>query len=143
VSSVADGGADGADNGTAGGVNGGWPARTLIVTDTVGFIRRLPHDLVNAFHSTLEELSFASVLINVLDASSPDAEEHYRTTMSVLKDLGQEEKPCLTALNKIDAGVEPEAIERLAALCPAAVPVSARTGEGLPLLLKKIEEALP
>ncbi|MDR2491578.1 MAG: GTPase HflX [Spirochaetaceae bacterium] len=105
--------------------------RECIVTDTVGFIRRLPHDLISAFRSTLEELSYAALLIHVLDASDPAAPEQYRTTLGVLADLGEDKKPMITALNKIDRSVSEETLAELAALCPNAVPISARTGEGL------------
>ena len=107
----------------------------LILIDTVGFIRRLPHDLISAFRGTLEELQFASLLVIVLDSSAPDAPEHYHTTMTVLAELGQEQKPIITALNKIDAGVSAETLANLAALCPNAMPVSVKTGEGLQKLL--------
>jgi GTP-binding protein HflX len=111
-------------------------AGQLILIDTVGFIRRLPHDLISAFRSTLEELQYASLLVLVLDSSAADAPEHYHTTMNVLADLGQKDKPVITALNKIDAGVSAETLVNLSALCPSPLPVSAKTGEGLPALLK-------
>ena len=114
----------------------------IILIDTVGFIRRLPHDLISAFRGTLEELQFASLLVIVLDSSAPDAPAHYHTTMTVLAELGQESKPIITALNKIDAGVSAETLTNLAALCPNALPVSAKTGEGLQALLEAMR-AMP
>jgi GTPase len=109
----------------------------VLVTDTVGFIRNLPHQLVDAFHSTLEETVTADFLVNVLDGSSPHVMEHHQTTMSVLADLGAGEKPILTVVNKIDSpGVRPGDIDVLcsriqATLDTTCVACSARTGEGI------------
>jgi GTP-binding protein HflX len=121
--------------GTAHNDSAGSGAGQIVLIDTVGFIRRLPHDLISAFRGTLEELQFASLLVIVLDSSAPDAPEHYHTTMHVLAGLGQEHKPIITALNKIDAGISAETLTNLAAMCPNALPVSAKTGDGLQALL--------
>ena len=119
----------------------------VLLIDTVGFIRRLPHSLVNAFRSTLEEVRLADLLLNIVDASSPDAKEQYETTLSVLRDLGADTIPMITVLNKVDLLTDP---------LPAAkfpVPgttdstagnaeVSALDGRGLPELCKLIEKTL-
>jgi 50S ribosomal subunit-associated GTPase HflX len=80
-------------------LSGGLP---LLLVDTVGFIRNLPHTLVEAFHSTLEEAALADLLIHVVDASDPDMESYYQTTLKVLEDLGAAGIPRITVLNKID-----------------------------------------
>jgi GTP-binding protein HflX len=128
---------------------GGRPPAVPLVVDTVGFIRRLPHTLVDAFRSTLEEAVLADLLVVVIDASDSAALEHYQTTMEVLDDIrrnspGQKDPatplpPVITALNKVDNGpagspVAPEILARLAVACPNAAPVSARTGQGLDVL---------
>jgi GTP-binding protein HflX len=74
----------------------------VILVDTVGFIRKLPHALVNAFHSTLEEAALADLLIHVTDASDPDMESCRQTTLQVLQSLGAGDIPMITVLNKID-----------------------------------------
>ena len=114
----------------------------VLVVDTVGFIRRLPHTLVKAFHSTLEEASLSDLLIHVLDASDPDVESHYDTTVSVLRELEAAEIPRITVLNKAD---KPEAVDNIEILkekYPGSITLSAVTGEGLPLLMERIEAAL-
>jgi len=113
----------------------------VLLIDTVGFIRRLPHSLVNAFRSTLEELSLSKVILNVLDASSPDIDEQYKTTLSVLKDLGADGIPMICLLNKIDLLSESEA-EDLKDRYPDAMTVSAQKGWGLEELGQKIEGEL-
>jgi GTP-binding protein HflX len=74
----------------------------LLLTDTVGFIRKLPTTLIDAFKSTLEEATLADVLIHVIDISHPQAQEQYETTRAILKELGAEDKPCVVLLNKCD-----------------------------------------
>jgi GTP-binding protein HflX len=74
----------------------------VVLTDTVGFIRKLPHDLVDAFHSTLEETVLADFLVHVVDAANPSAEEHHRRTLEVLDEIGAKDKPIITVLNKVD-----------------------------------------
>lgn len=108
-----------------------------IVTDTVGFIHKLPHQLVDAFRATLEEVSRADLLLEVVDASDHHALEHRATVQAVLEELGAAEKPRIVAANKIDAGqVHPRDID------PAALGVSAVTGLGLGPLRSAIEETL-
>jgi GTP-binding protein HflX len=109
-----------------------------IVTDTVGFIHKLPHQLVDAFRATLEEVSRADLLLEVVDASDHHALEHRATVQAVLDELGAAEKPRIIAANKIDAA-QMHARE----IDPAALGVSAATGLGLGPLRSAVEEALP
>ena len=113
----------------------------LLLTDTVGFVRNLPHRLVEAFKATLEESTLADFLIHVVDASSPEAEIHYRTTLAVLGELGAADKRMLVVLNKIDLLGE-EDLRRLAAIFPDAIPVSVREGIGIDRLLGEIHDIL-
>ncbi|MGJ8657849.1 MAG: GTPase HflX [Akkermansiaceae bacterium] len=87
--------------------------QNILLTDTVGFVRNLPHRLVEAFKATLEEAVFADFLIHVMDASSPEAEKFFDTTMHVLGELGAEGKPMITVLNKCDLVGDPRNIEKL------------------------------
>jgi GTP-binding protein HflX len=106
----------------------------LLVTDTVGFIRRLPHGLVEAFKATLEEAMVANFLIHVLDVTTPNLAAHHTTTLAVLKELGAEGKRILTVFNKVDAATEAQLnIARL--LDPAGIFISAHTGQGLEQLV--------
>ena len=114
----------------------------VLMVDTVGFIRRLPHTLVRAFHSTLEEACLSNLLIHVIDASDPDAQIHYETTIKVLQELGAAEIPKIIVLNKADKPEAPENIDRLKALFPDAIAVSASAGTGLPQLLARVESML-
>lgn len=108
-----------------------------IVTDTVGFIHKLPHQLVDAFRATLEEVARADLLLEVVDASDHHALEHRATVQAVLDELGAAEKPRVIAANKIDAAeMHPREI------APAALGVSAATGLGLGPLRSAIEEVL-
>lgn len=118
----------------------------VLVVDTVGFIRRLPHSLINAFRSTLEEAVRADIILNILDASSPDRDKQYETTVSVLAELGAETIPMITVLNKIDRlepQGEPEALlHTLLRQYPESVAVSAKNRNGLGELCAKIETSL-
>ncbi len=111
----------------------------LLVTDTVGFVRKLPHALVEAFKSTLEEAVLADFLILLLDISSPCVEEQWETTMDVLKELGAEDKNILPVFNKIDLQHNPVIMTRVRHLFPRAQFVSVATGEGIDELLKTME----
>ena len=114
--------------------------RTVILVDTVGFIRRLPHHLVEAFKSTLEEAAQADILINVCDASSDTLLDELEVTLNLLEELGAGETPMVTVLNKCDLLQE---VPRLSSeRYGKVVEMSAATGEGTGLLLKKISEAL-
>lgn len=103
----------------------------LLLTDTVGFVRKLPHSLVEAFKSTLEEAVLADFLVMVLDISSPDVESHWQTTLSVLTELGAQDKPMLTVFNKCDRQKDALFRTHLRSLDPNGVFISCRTGEGL------------
>ena len=102
----------------------------ILVTDTVGFIRRLPHGLVEAFKATLEEVIMADFLIHVLDVTNPNVEKHHTTTMEVLKELGADGKKILTVFNKVDAAT-PEQLGSAKRMAPDAIFISAHTGEGI------------
>jgi GTP-binding protein HflX len=108
----------------------------VLLVDTVGFIRNLPHTLVDAFHSTLEEAALADLLVHVADASDPDMEDCCQTTLRVLQDLGAGDIPMITVLNKID---KPEAS---AAAVPGAVRVSVRRRWGLEELREQMGQLL-
>jgi len=111
----------------------------LIITDTVGFVRNLPHRLVNAFKATLEEAVVSNFLIHVLDVNSPEIEAHAETTLSVLHGLGADEKKIITVFNKIDDLWTEDIRLTLSFRYPKALFVSAHTGEGIPELLEHIE----
>jgi len=115
--------------------------KTLLITDTVGFIRKLPHDLVEAFSSTLEEALQSDVLIHLIDASHPEAQEHYTTTLAVLEELGADEVLRITVFNKTDQ-CDPEELGFLRIRYPDAHFISAKKGEGLDLLVANIKETL-
>jgi len=115
--------------------------REVIITDTVGFIRNLPPDLVTAFHSTLEELREADVFLHVVDASDPALERHMAAVHGVLEEIGLGNKPELLVFNKVDR-LPPGEGRRLAAH-HGGVPVSARARTGLADLLEHAEDLLP
>ena len=104
--------------------------QALLVADTVGFIRKLPHSLVAAFRATLEEVTEADLLLHVLDASAHDMDEREAAVRAVLVEIGAGEKPSLLVLNKIDR-IAPQGLRRLQAARPEGVPVSALTGHGV------------
>lgn len=114
----------------------------LLITDTVGFVRNLPHRLVEAFKATLEEAVLADFLIHVLDATSPEVGRFHDTTLEVLKELGAEEKEIVTVLNKIDLVTDPDALAALDRKFPGALHLSAVTGMGLEDLLKACSAVL-
>lgn len=112
---------------------------TVLLVDTVGFIRRLPHKLVEAFKSTLDEAVDADVVLNICDASSEECTEHFNVTNTLLSELGCGDKPVITVLNKCDLANDVS----IPLVGGNIVRVSALTGEGLDLLLEKIAAALP
>lgn len=119
----------------------------VVLTDTVGFVRKLPHDLVNAFHSTLEEAIEADFLIHVLDAADPQMLQHYQTTRSVLEQIGAGGRPVILAFNKIDLLADRETLRFVHHRCAAehvaaSVEVSAHSGQGLAELVGAIEGIL-
>jgi GTPase len=103
----------------------------VLLSDTVGFIRDLPHHLIASFKATLEEVRQARLLLHVVDASSPVAEDQIRSVNAVLKELGCDTKPTLLVLNKADKVTDPSYLDVLMRHHPKAVKVSAATGEGL------------
>lgn len=113
--------------------------KTVMLIDTVGLIRRLPHHLVEAFKSTLEQAAAADVLLNICDASNEEAGEHLRVTEELLQSLSAGERPVIPVLNKWDAVEDPECAPHL----PGAVRISALTGEGIDRLLQAVEDNLP
>ncbi len=110
---------------------------SVLLIDTVGFIRRLPHKLVEAFKSTLDEAVNANVILNICDASNDECAEHYKVTMDLLEELGCGDKPIITVLNKCDL------VNDISIPMTNSVRVSAKTGEGLGELLEKVKDALP
>ena len=116
--------------------------RVFTLTDTVGFIRHLPHDLVEAFASTLEESVQADLLLHVVDGSDPDPVGQISAVHTVLNDIGASDRPEQLVINKIDAAT-PDALTMLRAQFPDAVFVSARTGAGIRELRAITEDRLP
>ena len=115
----------------------------FLVTDTVGFIEKLPHQLVDAFRATLEETVLSDVLLVVVDGSGGEdaITRELAASDAVLKEIGADDKPRVTALNKVDL-LEPEARKELALLKPGAIQVSAATGEGLDSLVDALREVI-
>lgn len=115
----------------------------ILLTDTVGFISRLPHSLVNAFKSTLEEAQRADLLLIVLDASDPNAEFQYNTVIKVLTEIHAEKTPRIIVLNKIDKlEANDTQLTHLENLFPESIKISAKTHEGFNELSKKICDEL-
>jgi GTPase len=116
--------------------------RVYTLADTVGFVRHLPHELVEAFRSTLEEVAEADLILHVVDGAHPDPEGQLATVRSVLAEVGAADVPEVVVVNKIDA-TDPGTLARLLRAEPHAVAVSARTGEGLDKLQGLVESELP
>jgi GTP-binding protein HflX len=112
--------------------------QNVLLTDTVGFIRKLPHGLVEAFKATLEEVVQADLLLHVADISHPQAEEQIQAVNAVLAEIGAGEKPTIMVFNKMDRLNSGGMLNRLQAHHPHAVAISATTGEGIPVLLAEI-----
>ncbi len=115
----------------------------LLVTDTVGFIRKLPHDLVASFRATLEETAHADLLIHVVDASHPQARQQIDATNTVLEEIGASDKPTILALNKIDRAQSTLSAYEVQDLADRVIPISALRGEGIDALLEALAELLP
>ncbi len=113
---------------------------SVLITDTVGFIRKLPHNLIDAFRSTLEEARFSDMIIHVVDASNLDMDAQMHVVYETLRELGVEDKPVITLFNKMDA-VEGEVILK-DLKADKTLQISAKTGMGLDSLKKTIEEIL-
>jgi GTPase len=118
--------------------------RELLVTDTVGFIQKLPTDLIAAFRATLEEVTEADLIVQVLDASSPSVAEQAETVDQILGELGAANKPRVVALNKVDLlgpASRRRAVSTLASRYPGAVAISALSRAGFPELLRAMDQA--
>lgn len=113
----------------------------ILLTDTVGFIRKLPHHLIEAFKSTLEEARYADLILHVADVSNPRMDEQMYTVYETLKSLGVTDKPVITVFNKQDKVPEDSGIIR-DFQADYTVKISAKTGEGIPELLKTVEAVL-
>ncbi|MDR0487545.1 MAG: GTPase HflX [Treponema sp.] len=130
------------------------PGMPVLLTDTVGFIRLLPHSLITAFRSTLEEAALADILIHILDASEADIDSNYQTTFSVLGELGAQNIPMITVLNKIDllttgqnskgAAEELQCHLQCSMQCsfPDSIAISTKDGTGLEVLKSRIAAML-
>jgi GTP-binding protein HflX len=116
--------------------------RTYTLVDTVGFVRHLPHQLIDAFKSTLEEVSEADLIVHVVDGSHPDPFEQIRAVREVIDDIGGSEITEIIAINKSDV-TPPEMLMQLLRKESNAYAISARTGYGIETLVKAIEAALP
>jgi len=116
--------------------------QSLLLTDTVGFVRNLPHRLIEAFKATLEEAVLSDFLIHVLDASHPRVFDFYQTTMRVLGELGADEKRMITVLNKVDLVKDESTLHTLRLHFPDGAFVSVRSGEGLKELLHRMADLL-
>jgi len=116
--------------------------QVILLTDTVGFINKLPHHLVAAFRATLQEVKEADILVNVLDASHPKVMEQNEATYTVLRELNARDKPVINVLNKIDLVEDKAKIERLKKSVDFPVLVSALTGSGIDDLLDRMASML-
>jgi GTP-binding protein HflX len=117
--------------------------RPATISDTVGFVSKLPHELVEAFRSTLEEVSRATLVLHVADASSPDLPKQIEAVRTVLHEIGAARIGEVLALNKVDLLTPHEVARALARVEGPAVAVSAVTGQGLDELMERVESALP
>ncbi len=114
----------------------------LLLTDTVGFLRKLPHTLIESFKATLEEISEADLLIHVVDLSHPRVDEHIEAVNKVTKELGAFGKRTLLVFNKTDAVTNRDLVEIYEKRFPGSVSISARTGEGVGVLVHALEDEL-
>jgi GTPase len=116
--------------------------RVYTMSDTVGFVRHLPHQLVEAFRSTLEEVADSDLVLHVVDGSHPDPEGQIAAVREVFAEIGADRVPELVVINKADAA-DPMVLSRLRAREPHSVVVSAKTGEGIAEALAAVEADLP
>ena len=118
--------------------------RAVLVTDTVGFIQKLPTDLVAAFRATLEEVTYADVVLHVVDGAALSAQEQAKAVDEVLDELGAAEKPRVVAINKVDllgpVGIR-RVVQSFSGRYPLVVPISALAGRGLEALLEALDRA--
>lgn len=117
--------------------------RELLMVDTVGFIRKLPHHLVKAFKSTLEEAALADVLVHVIDASNPEFRRHIEVVNMILSELKATGKPTLAVLNKTDLCTEPESLPAAVDGADKTVFISAKTGAGMDKFREVLEDIVP
>lgn len=115
----------------------------LLFVDTVGFIHKLPHNLIEAFKATLEEVKEADLLLHVLDISNPKAKEHRDAVYEVLKELGAHKKPMVTALNKVDLVEDTYLVDKYRRNIIDSLPVSAKNGTSLKELIDLIAKNIP
>ncbi|GAB4500194.1 MAG: GTPase HflX [Anaerolineales bacterium] len=115
---------------------------TVLFTDTVGFIQKLPTALIVAFHATLEEIAEADLLLHMVDISHPNALGQYQAVLETLKEINADHIPMITALNKTDQLKNPENAERVLQNFPKSVAISALTGAGIENLLMLVQEEL-
>src|SRR6476660_9794468 len=116
--------------------------RVYTMSDTVGFVRHLPHQLIEAFRSTLEEVADSDLILHVVDASPPDPEGQLAAVREVLAEIGADKVPELVVINKADVA-DPLVVARLRQREPHSVVVSAKSGEGIPEALAAVEAVLP
>lgn len=116
--------------------------RHYTLTDTVGFVRHLPHQLVESFRSTLEEIADADLVLHIIDGSDPTPEDQVTAVREVLNEIDAARVPEILVVNKVDAADE-VSLTRLRHLLPTALFVSARTGEGIDALRAAVASALP
>ena len=114
---------------------------TVLLSDTVGFVRRLPHQLVESFRSTLEEVGDADFMVHLVDASDPDAEGRIRAVRSVLRDIRADDVPELLVFTKTDAA-DPQVVADLVRWHEDSLALCARTGDGVPELLERLGDRL-
>jgi GTP-binding protein HflX len=118
-------------------------ARNIVLSDTVGFIRDLPHDLVAAFRATLAEAADADLLLHVIDASAPDRDEQIEAVDALLAEIGAGDVPQIRVLNKTDIAAVSPGVERDACGTISSIRVSAVTGDGVAELRAALAERLP
>ncbi|MGV9247566.1 GTPase HflX [Streptomyces sp. NPDC003710] len=116
--------------------------RLYTLADTVGFVRHLPHDLVEAFRSTMEEVGDSDLILHVVDGSHPNPEEQLATVREVIREVGATDVPEIVVINKADAA-DPLVLQRLLRVEKRSIAVSARTGRGIQELLALIDDVLP
>ena len=116
--------------------------REILFTDTVGFINKLPHQLIDAFRSTLEEAKYADVILHLVDGTSSDMELHKEVVYDTLENLGIKDKPIITAFNKVDLIEDTDDLPLMDENADLVIEISAKTGKGLDELFEAIEESL-
>ena len=116
--------------------------REILFTDTVGFINKLPHQLIDAFRSTLEEAKYADVILHLVDGTSSDMELHKEVVYDTLENLGIKDKPIITAFNKVDLIEDTDDLPLMDENADLVLEISAKTGKGLDELFEAIEESL-